>query len=246
MNHRIRKRILLADNLREYRRSVIGFLELEGYLVAEAGTPEDAQELLVKDEFDLVLADLRMRDDTNLNDMSGLAVAKFASECGIPCIIVTAFPTVDLARMALRSRGAEPLAKDLITKASGPQALLDSIRLTLEYRELIAAEYDPKGLHIDLEKRWVLMDGKKIPSPPRQYALLAELWRKEGGVCTYSELYKAVYMEDISETEAVNDTRIKKLVERVKAKIENKASGHEYIRTEFGMGYRLIRKPTQP
>jgi len=83
MNNRNRKRLLLADNSAEYRRSVIGFLELEGYAVEQGGTPEDALELLETGNFDLVLADLRMRNDEDGNDLGGIEIAKFASERGI-------------------------------------------------------------------------------------------------------------------------------------------------------------------
>jgi DNA-binding NtrC family response regulator len=131
MNVPNKKRILLADNSTEYRHLVLGFLELEGYDVTEVASPEEAQKKLERGEFDLVLADLRMRDDEDANDVSGMEIAKFASESGIPCIIVTAFPTVERARMALRSHRTEPFVKDLIPKASSPQALLDSIRSAL-------------------------------------------------------------------------------------------------------------------
>jgi two-component system KDP operon response regulator KdpE len=242
MDQRPTKRILLVDNSAEYRRSVIGFLELEDYAVAEAGTLQQAVEMLGAKEFDLVLVDLRMRDDNDPNDMSGLEIAKFASEQRIPSIIVTAFPTVELARMALRSRGAEPFAKDLITKASGAQALLDSIRLTLAYVEPVPKKPAEKGLFIDPEKRLVRKDGVEVKVSPKQYDLLAELWRKDGGICSYAELFKAVYPGESSEFEIGRVTRIKKLVDRTKQKIEDKNSQSQYIETEFGRGYRLNRK----
>lgn len=122
MDGQTRIRLLLADDSSEYRRSVRSFLELEDFEVEEVGTPEAAIGLLSKRDHDLVVADLRMRDGEDLDDMSGIEVAKVAANRGIPCIIVTAYPTVELARIALRSRGAEPFAKDLVPKASGPHA----------------------------------------------------------------------------------------------------------------------------
>jgi two-component system KDP operon response regulator KdpE len=184
-----------------------------------------------------------MRDDNDINDMSGLEIARFASERGLPCIIVTSFPTVDLARVALRAQGAAPYAQDLVTKASGPQALLDSIRLTFGYVESTPEKPVKNGLYVDLDRKLVLKDGAEIEVSIRQYKLLAELWQMDGGVCTYSELLKAVYQEDRSDLEIGKDTRIKKLVDRTKQKIEDKDSEHQYIETEFGRGYRLNRRP---
>jgi DNA-binding response OmpR family regulator len=237
-----RKKILLADNSSEYRLSVIGFLELEGYLVVEAGTPEEAKEKLELKEFDLVLADLRMRDDDDGNDMGGLEIAKFASECGIPCIIATAFPTVELARIALRSRGAEPFAQDLITKGSGPQALMDSISLTLHSKDPKPVQPVEEGLVIDLDKELVRKNGLNIDVSPKQFRLLAELRRKDGGVCSCVDLIRAIYQEELGEKAAQNDKRLRNLVERTKDKIEDKGSSHEYIEAVSGRGYRLNLK----
>jgi two-component system KDP operon response regulator KdpE len=220
---------------------VLGFLVLEGYSVSEAGAPEEARKKLEPETFDLVLVDLRLKDDGDVNDISGLEIARLASERGMPCIIVTSFPTVELARAALRSRGAAPYARDLITKASGPQALLDSILLVLDIKPTQADPPRP-GLYVDLERKLVFKDGIKIKVSRHQYALLAALWCKDGGVCTYAELFKAVYGEDRSEFEIGKDTRIKKLVDRTKQKIEEKNSPHQNIESESGRGYRLNRK----
>ena len=242
MNYRNRKRILLADNRREYRRSVIGFLELEGYVVTEVETPEQALGALELEEFDLALVDLRMREEEDLNDMSGLEVAKFASTLNIPCIIVTAFPTVELARIALRSRGAEPFAKDLITKASGPQALVDSISLILKYTDLTSAKSVENGLLVDVDKKLIWKNGEIIKLSKNQYSLMVELNNKDGGVCSYKELIKAIYDEDLTAIDAQNDKRFRNLVDRTKEKIEDMDSSHEYIAAVAGMGYRLNLK----
>ena len=236
------KKLLLADNSAEYRRSVIGFLELEGYVVIEAGTPEEALAKLQEEKFQLVLADLRMRDDDDVNDMGGLEIAKFASEWGVPCIIVTAFPTVDLARAALRARGAEPFAQDLITKSSGPPALIDSISLTLRTKDPKPDNPSSRGPIIDIEKRLVWKNGELIKLSKNQYALLESLYKKDGGVCSCMELICAVYNEELSEKAAQNDKRLRNLVDRTKEKIEDRDADHEYIEAISGRGYRLNLK----
>src|SRR5258706_1856061 len=236
------KKILLADNSAEYRRSVIAFLGLEGYAVEEAASPKEAQTKLESARFDLVLADLRMQDDDDPNDMSGLEIAKFASENKIPCIIVTAFSTVELARIALRSRGAEPYAKDLISKASGAQALLDSISLTLRNKEQPPGKAGPDGPVINLEQRLVRKNGIIIKLSKNQYTLLEELHKKDGGVCTYAELIKSIYDETLSDKQAANDKRLRNLVDRTKLKIQDQLSDHVYIEVVSGRGYRLNLK----
>ena len=241
MNNRNRKRLLLADNSAEYRLSVRGFLELEEFTVEEAGTLEDALKMLETQDFDLVLADLRMLDDVDGNDMSGLAIAKSASERGIPCIIITAFPSVDLARIALRARGAEPFAKDLINKSTGPQALIDSISLTLrEHKSSPAAQTRAYPLGMFLENGLVYINGELVRFSKNQYALLEELHKKDGGVCTYVDLMLAIYGEKINGNAKAQDKRLRNLVDRTSEKIDDE--DHRYIEAVPGRGYRLNRK----
>jgi hypothetical protein len=69
--------------------------------------------------------DLRLVDDEDVNDMSGLEVAKFANAQTIPCVLITAFPTVRVARAALSTHYADvPLAIELIPKIEGPESIL--------------------------------------------------------------------------------------------------------------------------
>ena len=107
-----KRRILLADNVDDYRRSLRTLLELEDYCVEEAASLAQAPELLAGQRFDLALVDLRLSNDDDDYDMSGLEVAKAAVSAQIPSIVVTAYESVDTMRLALRSRGAEPLAVD--------------------------------------------------------------------------------------------------------------------------------------
>jgi two-component system, OmpR family, KDP operon response regulator KdpE len=245
MTNRNRKRLLLADNLAQYRKSLRVYLELEGYEVVEAGTVEDAIELLKSSEFDLVLADLRMRDDDDSDDWGGIEIAKFASQRGIPCVIVTAFPSVDVARIALRARGGEPYAQDLVTKASGPQAVLDAIETILHGRgpNPVGDEgTQVDGLRLDLTRQLVWKHNKLLKLSKNQYILLETLYKKDGGLCSCVELILAIYNEELSERIAQNDRRLRNLIDRTKEKIEDKGSGHEYIEVVTGRGYRLNLK----
>ena len=232
-------KILLTDNSSEYRHSLLGFFELEGYSVDEAETIGEAISKLEKGGIQLAIVDLRLEDDDNPDDVSGLRVAKFASENNIPCIIVTAFPTVELARIALRSHKAEPYAKDLIPKASGAQALLDSIHLTLENTTKTPNKKSANKLTIDINQKLVWKKGTIIKLSKLQYKMVEELYKKDGGVCTYAELIKSIYGETLLENSAVNDKRLRNLVDRTKEKIEDPASDHIYIEVVFGRGYRL-------
>jgi CheY-like chemotaxis protein/predicted phosphodiesterase len=121
--------ILLADNNEDYSKSLRRLLEEEGYLAEEAASVEEAKQKLETIPLDLALLDLRLTNDEDEYDTSGLEVAKKATEAAIPCIIITAFPSVEATRLDLRSRSIEPpLAVDFIPKAGGPQAILQALK----------------------------------------------------------------------------------------------------------------------
>jgi DNA-binding response OmpR family regulator len=238
MNKTKQRRLLLADNTSDYRRSLHSFLELEDYQVEEAASVEEAKEKLEAAPVDLALVDLRLTKDEDDYDISGLAVAKKATERGIPCIIITAFPSVEATRLALRSRGIEPpLALDFIPKASGPHAVLNAIEVVLSRHE--EKEREPGDLVVDLERGLAWYKGMPLDLSRQQYALLAYLYSKEGAVCSLEELLKAVYDEDVPPAQASADKRLERLVDRLRNKIEEDPSEPRYLIKVYGRGYRL-------
>jgi DNA-binding response OmpR family regulator len=239
MKTQTKKKLLLADDVSNYRHSLRGLLELENYDVVEAASLEDAKTELQRSKIDLVIADLKLTDGDDTSDISGLEVAKAAKSLNIPCIIVTAYESVDVTRIALRSRGNEPLADDLIPKKDGPQAILDAISLILNNKRNVATNVTHSQLKIDLDQKLVWKKGKEIKLPRNQFALLAYLFEQHGAVCSQESLLKAVYHEDISEKDAMSDRRLERLVERLRKKIEDIPAKPRYLLGEQGRGYRL-------
>ena len=230
--------VLLVDNSADYRHSLLGLLGLEDYAVEEAGTVAEAKEKLLVGDFDLALVDLRMTDDEDDYDFSGLEVARLASEREVRCVVITAFPSIQATRLALRSRGVEPLAVDLIPKADGPQSILDTIKLVLQKHQ---EQTRPRrqGLQIDLGRSLVWLDGEELDLSRNQYDLLAYLYEKDGAVCSPEELLKAVYDEFAPPEQASADKRLESLVDRLRKKIEVDPSDPHRLITVYGRGFRL-------
>jgi two-component system KDP operon response regulator KdpE len=238
MDRRERNTLLLADNTTHYRRSLRSLLELEGYVVEEAGSAEEARQKLAALRIDVALVDLRLTDHADDYDISGLEVAKQATDQGVTSIIITNYPSVHAARLALRSRGVEPLAADFIPKGDGPQAVLDSLRVVM----LGLGNEDkvkPGDLVVDLKQGLVWRRGQPVELSRYQYALLEYLYRSQGAVCSPEELLKAVYGEDVPPGQASADKRLDRLVDRLRRKIEDDPSEPRTLIKERGRGYRL-------
>lgn len=133
------KKILLIDNATDYRKSLGDFLEAVGYQVLRAESVEQARALLEHSWAHVLLIDIRLRDDKDPKDESGLALAKDLALSGVPKIMLTRFPTIASVREALgASLKGMPAAVDYIDKRNqDPQPLLDAIESALAGPERI-------------------------------------------------------------------------------------------------------------
>lgn len=120
--------VLLVDNHEDFLSTRSEFLIRAGYNVAVATSPATAREKLKTNTVDIMITDIRLLDDNDDKDTSGLTLAR-DSDQNIPKIVMTNFPTVDGVRAALRPRLEElSPAVDFISKAEGPEVMLAAVR----------------------------------------------------------------------------------------------------------------------
>jgi len=144
-----KNKILLADNDAEFLRTRKEILEAEGYEVVSASSPEEAAAFLQDQTVDLAVVDLRLRDDKDEADISGLALIKSAAP-HVPKILMTAYPTVEMTRRALkRDIDDIPAAVDMVAKQEGVEMLLRAVSHAIKNR----------GLKGKPPRRWRLVVG---------------------------------------------------------------------------------------
>jgi DNA-binding NtrC family response regulator len=127
-------RILVVDDEVNIREALGALLEDDGYRVSTAATVDEAVKALQKNEFHLVISDLRM------NGQSGLEILRCMGDTcpGTEMILLTAYGTVEGAVEAMKLGAYDYIAKPvdrrrltlLIEKA------LDKHRLSMENRNL--------------------------------------------------------------------------------------------------------------
>lgn len=123
--------ILLVDNNLDTTETIKEFLEDEGYSLFTALNPGDAKRILECESVDLMILDIRLINDEDEKDLSGLVLAK-ETDPSIPKIILTRFPTYQAVREALGSAmGSLPPAVGFVAKQEGLEALLKYVRLAL-------------------------------------------------------------------------------------------------------------------
>jgi CheY-like chemotaxis protein len=83
--------VLVVDNDKAFRETCVAILKEDGYETREAATPEEARQALVKGGIDLAVIDVRLKDDNNPDDRSGLELVKDKEFHNTPKIIFTAY-----------------------------------------------------------------------------------------------------------------------------------------------------------
>ena len=131
-------RVLFADNERDFLDTRAEYLESAGYLVLKADSLEQARQLLAETRLHLAILDIRLVDDDDDHDMSGLTLAKDPAFSPVPKIMLTGFPTYQAVREVLGPvvEGLPP-AVDFLAKREGPEAMVQAVeawqrRLTVE------------------------------------------------------------------------------------------------------------------
>lgn len=124
------EKILLVDNISKYRDSVQDFLELYGFTVITAGDPETAIDLAGREKPSLAVIDIRLLDDADDKDESGLGLARKLG-VAVPKIMLTAFPSYHAVRGSLAPLDGPPIAESFVAKQEGLHKLLSVIREVL-------------------------------------------------------------------------------------------------------------------
>lgn len=120
--------ILLADNDLDFLNMRAESLERAGYRVIKACSLEEVRQQLSDARVHLAILDVRMENDDDERDVSGLVLAQDPDYRPIPKIILTNFPTTQAARMALKLQpDGMPPAVDFFDKKETPEALIQAI-----------------------------------------------------------------------------------------------------------------------
>lgn len=123
--------ILLADNDPVFLSTCAEFLGSAGYRVIKAASPTEARQILETGRIHLVILDLRLTNDDDQKDRSGLILAKETAR-SVPKLILTKFPTHQDVRDALKlDAEALPPAVDFVDKREGLKELLTAVKQAL-------------------------------------------------------------------------------------------------------------------
>ncbi len=223
-------RILLVEDDEKIASFVIKGLQQWGYAVDHAKDGEEGYYFFKEVEYDAAIVDIM------LPHMDGLTLLEKIRGEGIstPVIILSAKRTIDDKVLGLQ-RGGD----DYLTKPFAFSELLARIQALIRRssRQVSPTGYSVGGLAVDLLKREVTREGKKIELQPMEFKLLEYLLRNVNKVVTKAMLLEHVWDYHFDPQTNVVDV----LIHRLRNKID-KDFPLKLIHTIRGVGY-VLRSP---
>ncbi len=225
----MRKVLILEDEV-SIRSFVVINLQRAGYDVIEAGTGEDALELLRRNP-DTGVAIL----DINLPGMDGFEVCRTvrATNKSIGIIMLTA-RTQEMDKVTGLMTGAD----DYVTKPFSPAEL--TARVDAIYRRVGGDSNAPveeirQGPFVlSTRNRTLEKNGERIRLTQVEYSIIKLFMQNPGQALSREEIMAAVWGRDYVGELKIVDVNIR----RLRVKVEDDTSNPVYITTVWGYGYK--------
>ncbi|MGA2010479.1 MAG: response regulator transcription factor [Solirubrobacteraceae bacterium] len=237
MSDSAKPRVLVCDDETQILRALRVILRDAGFEALPASTGEEALDLAAVSRPDAAILDLV------LPDIDGIELCRRLREwTDMPVIVLSAVGDED-AKVRALAAGAD----DYVTKPFGPRELIARLQANLrridpepEQSLIVSGE-----LSVDLAARRVTLGGEELHLTPTEFDLLRLLVRNRGRLMTHRDLLTGVWGAGYG-----NDTQVLRAhIANLRRKIEPDgragagvgavAGGHQFIRTDPGVGYRF-------
>ncbi|TKH07731.1 response regulator transcription factor [Peribacillus simplex] len=229
----MQKSILLIEDDVEISQLIVSALLQENYTVHAAFDGEEALALFHDKEPDLLLLDLM------IPKLTGMDLLKKVRETSMVPILIISAKGSDLDKALGLGFGAD----DYISK---PFSLIE---LTARVHAAIrrATQYHPfennstqnilhyEELTFDLNSFTVNVRGRTVQLTSKEFHILKLFMTNQSRVFTKEQIYHFIWEDDYYGNENVINVHIRRLRE----KIEKDPSNPQYIRTIWGIGYKL-------
>ncbi|MGG3310697.1 response regulator transcription factor [Paenibacillus lautus] len=222
--------VLVVDDDSEIRDVIHVYLRNEGYRVIEAADGLEALDIIKRTSVQLVILDVMMPR------MDGIrACIKIRGISDAPIIMLSA-KEEDIDKITGLTTGAD----DYMTKPFNPLELVARVKAQLRRQSLIGKEELNsliliKDLVIDKAKHTVTLKGNNISLTPLEFSILELLASRPGQVFSSNKIYESVWREPYGNS----DNTVMVHIRNLREKIEASPREPQYIKTVWGVGYKI-------
>ncbi|MDA2209273.1 response regulator transcription factor [Bacillus cereus] len=226
-----KEKILIVDDDIEIRKIVSIYLKNEGYEIIDASDAIEALETLRNTTIDLIILDIM------LPKMDGIeACLKIREQYQMPIIFLSA-KDEDIDKIQGLMSGAE----DYITKPFNPLELMARIKSQLRRYRVYQTEEVKQFIHeighlkVDEETRQVFIRNEELRLTPKEFDILSLLVRNKGKVFSVEKIYEMVWEDSFYKS----DNTVMVHITKIREKIEENPRQPVYLKTVWGVGYRV-------
>ncbi|WP_144551906.1 response regulator transcription factor [Bacillus mycoides] len=224
--------ILVVDDEKEIRDLIAIYLENEGYKVLQAADGAEGLEILEKNEVHLVVLDIMMPK------IDGIHMCMKVREVKEMPIIMLSAKTQDMDKILGLTTGAD----DYVTKPFNPLELIARIKSQLRrYMKMSGfvvqneSEIEIGDVKINVLTHQVIVMDEEVKLTPREFSILELLARNVGMVFSAEQIYEKVW----NERSFQSDNTVMVHIRKIREKIEENPRKPRYIKTVWGVGYKI-------
>lgn len=216
-------RVLVVEDERLLADAIAAGLRRHSIAVDVAYDGDEALERATVNDYDVVVL------DRDLPTVSGDVVCAQLTESGREArILMLTAATAVVERVAGLALGAD----DYLTKPFAFAELVARVQaLSRRSRPAASPVLERAGIRLDPHQRTVSREGKPISMTPKEFSVLAELLRADGGVVSAEQLLEKAWDEHIDPFTGV--------VRYTIMMVRRKLGQPSVIKTEAGVGYRI-------
>ena len=225
------QKILIIEDDMDIAELERDYLEANGFSVEIVGDGALGEKRAMEADVDLILLDIM------LPGMDGFQVCRKVREArNIPILLVSARQE-DVDKI----RGLGLGADDYIVKPFSPSELVARVKAHLQRYLQLTGKKDGShvlqrgALTIDRDGHRVFLDGREVPMPNKEFALLLFLAENPGVVFSKETLFERIW----GETSLGDTATVSVHINRIREKIEPSTTRPIYIETVWGVGYRF-------
>jgi len=223
--------ILLVEDDISIQEMVEKYLLKEGFQVTMASDGEAGVQTFFKSSFDLVILDIMMPK------LDGLEVVRIIREkSAVPILMMSAKDT-DVDKAVGLGLGADDYICKPFSMIELAARVKAGIRRSTKYSatETIEKMIQIGDLTIDAINFTVEKNGKPLKLTLKEFEILKLFVKNQNRVFTKAQIYTLVWNEEYYGDDNVINVHMRRLRE----KIESDPSNPEYIKTLWGIGYKL-------
>ncbi len=229
------EKVLIVDDERDIADLLEVYLKNENYIIYKYYSAKEALDFIKEEEVDLAILDIM------LPDVNGFTLCqKIREKYTYPTIMLTA-KDEETDKITGLTLGAD----DYVTKPFRPLELIARVKAQLRrYNKYTPMSMENEPVTILAYKKLILntktyeceLDGERLSLTPTEFSILRILLENQGTVVTLEELFQRIWKDEYY---SKNSSTITVHVRHLREKLKDTAEKPKYIKTIWGVGYKI-------